>query len=150
LVSGATTKRCPAPLSQDPATRRYAYGLEVGPARPHLARPDNLFDDLKRRRVKFRSLTEAIDTETPTGRAMWWMIGVLAELERSLISERTRADVKAAQRRGVKFGRKPKLTPQQIDYARELLGRKNPPSREEVAALFKVDRTTLYRALAVA
>jgi DNA invertase Pin-like site-specific DNA recombinase len=37
------------------------------------------------------------------------MIGVLAELERSLISERTRAGVKDAQRRGVKFGRKPKL-----------------------------------------
>jgi DNA invertase Pin-like site-specific DNA recombinase len=38
---------------------------------------------------------------------MWQMIGLLAELERSLISERTRAGVKAAQRRGVKFGRKP-------------------------------------------
>ena len=48
--------------------------------------------------MKFHSLTEAIDTATPTGRAMWQMIGVLAELERSLISERTRAGVKAAQR----------------------------------------------------
>jgi len=35
--------------------------------------------------------TEAIDTDTPTGRAMWQMIGLLAELDRSLISERTRA-----------------------------------------------------------
>jgi Enterobacteriaceae phage serine recombinase len=59
-----------------------------------------MLDDLKRQGVKFRSLTEAIDTETPTGRAMWQMIGVLAELERSLIGERTRAGVKAAQRRG--------------------------------------------------
>jgi DNA invertase Pin-like site-specific DNA recombinase len=57
------------------------------------------------RGVKFRSLTQAIDTATPKGRAMWQMIGVLAELERSLISERTRAGVKAAQRRGVKFGK---------------------------------------------
>jgi DNA invertase Pin-like site-specific DNA recombinase len=64
-----------------------------------------MLDDLKERGVKFRSLTEQIDNETPTGRAMWQMIGVLAELERSLISERTRAGVKAAQRRGVKFGR---------------------------------------------
>jgi len=40
-----------------------------------------------------------------------------AKPERSLISERTRAGVKAAQRRGVKFGRKPKLTPQQIAHA---------------------------------
>ena len=69
-----------------------------------------MLDDLKKRGVKFRSLTEAIDTETRTGRAMWQMIGVLAELERSLISERTRAGVKAAKGRGVKFGRKPKLT----------------------------------------
>ena len=53
-----------------------------------------MLDDLKQRGVKFRSLTEAIDTATPTGRAMWQMIGVLAEVERSLISERTRAGVK--------------------------------------------------------
>jgi len=44
------------------------------------------------RGVKFRSLTEAIDTDTPTGRAMWQMIGLLAGLERSLISERPEAD----------------------------------------------------------
>src|SRR5450759_298687 len=42
-----------------------------------------MLDDLRARGVKFRSLTEAIDTDTPTGRAMWQMIGVLAELERS-------------------------------------------------------------------
>jgi DNA invertase Pin-like site-specific DNA recombinase len=48
---------------------------------------------------------------------MWQMIGVLAELERSLISEQTRAGVKAARGRGVKFGRKPGLTRQQIDHA---------------------------------
>jgi DNA invertase Pin-like site-specific DNA recombinase len=69
-----------------------------------------MLDGLKQRGVKFRSLTEAIDTDTPTGRAMWQMIGVLAELERNLIAERTRAGVKDAKRRGVKFGRKRKLT----------------------------------------
>jgi DNA invertase Pin-like site-specific DNA recombinase len=63
-----------------------------------------MLDDLRGCGVKFHSLTEAIDTTTPTGRAMWQMIGVLAEIERSLISERTRAGVKAALRRGVKFG----------------------------------------------
>jgi DNA invertase Pin-like site-specific DNA recombinase len=104
-----------------------------------------MLDDLKHRGVKFRSLTEAIDTETPTGRAMWQMIGVLAELERSLISERTRAGVKAARKRGVKFGRKPKLSPEQIEHAREQID--NGKRREDVAALLNVDRTTLYRAL---
>ncbi len=70
--------------------------------------------DLRGRGVKFRSLTESIDTETPTGRAMWQMIGVLAELERSLITERTHAGTQAAKSQSVKFGRKPKLTAQQI------------------------------------
>ena len=104
-----------------------------------------MLDDLRERGVKFRSLTEHIDTNTPTGRAMWQMIGVLAELERSLISERTRAGVKAAQHRGVKFGRKPKLTPHQVAHARKLIDQGD--DRLKVAALFKVGRKTLYRAL---
>ncbi|MGO9061964.1 MAG: recombinase family protein [Candidatus Binataceae bacterium] len=105
-----------------------------------------MLDDLKNRGVKFRSLTEAINTETPTGRAMWQMIGILAELERSLISERTRAGVKAARGRGVKFGRKPKLIPQQIAHAQKLIG--DGQRRQDVAPLFKVSSSTLYRALA--
>jgi DNA invertase Pin-like site-specific DNA recombinase len=104
-----------------------------------------MLDDLKQRGVKFRSLTEAIDTDTPTGRAMWQMIGVLAELERSLISERTRAGVKAAKNRGVKFGRKPKLTRQQVQQAVKLIAQGERPA--DVAASFHVGRTTLYRAL---
>jgi DNA invertase Pin-like site-specific DNA recombinase len=76
---------------------------------------------------------------------MWQMIGVLAELERSLIIERTRAGVKAAKRRGVKFGRTRKLTAQQIGHARKLID--GGEHRTEVAALLNVDRTTLYRAM---
>ena len=148
-LSGATTKR--------PALLRCLKKLEHGDTLivwklDRLGRSlrdlITMLDDLKHRGVKFRSLTEAIDTETPTGRAMWQMIGVLAELERSLISERTRAGVKAAKGRGMKFGRKRKLTLQQVDHACDLLGKRNPPSRDEVAALFNVNRTTLYRALA--
>jgi len=77
---------------------------------------------------------------------MWQMIGVLAELERSMITERTRAGVKAAQRRGVQFGRKPKMTRQQIDHARQLIEQGD--DRQKVADLFKVSRKTLYRVLA--
>jgi DNA invertase Pin-like site-specific DNA recombinase len=106
-----------------------------------------MLDDLKQRGVKFRSLTEAIDTDTPTGRAMWQMIGVLAELERSLIAERTRAGVKDAKRRGVKFGRKRKLTARQICHARKLI--EAGERRAEMAALLNVDRTTLYRAMSL-
>ncbi len=106
----------------------------------------NMLDDFKQRGIKFRSLTEAIDTDTPTGRAMWQMIGVLAELERSLIAERTKAGVAAAKKRGVKFGRKPKLNPQQIIHARKLID--SGEDRQKVADLFSVNRSTLYRALA--
>ena len=74
------------------------------------------------------------------------MIGVLAELERSLITERTRAEAAAARKRGVKFGRKPKLTPEQVTHARKLLD--DGESRQNVAGLLKVGRVTLYRALA--
>ena len=105
----------------------------------------HMLDELKHRGVKFRSLTEAIDTDTATGRAMWQMIGVLAELERSLITERTRAGVKAAQKRGVRFGRRPKLSPPQVAHARQLID--GGQRVQEVAALLSVGRVTLYRAL---
>jgi DNA invertase Pin-like site-specific DNA recombinase len=104
----------------------------------------HLLDQLKHRGVKFRSLTEAIDTDTPTGRAMWQMIGVLAELERSMISERTKAGVKAAKRRGVKFGRKYILSPEQIKHAREQVD--GGKSVRVVAKLMSVGHQTLYRA----
>jgi DNA invertase Pin-like site-specific DNA recombinase len=64
----------------------------------------------------------------------------------SLISDRTHAGVKAAQHRGVKFGRKMKLTPAQINKARKLIAAGERVG--DVAALSNVGRTTLYRALA--
>jgi DNA invertase Pin-like site-specific DNA recombinase len=105
-----------------------------------------MLDELRDRGVKFHSLTEHIDTATPTGRAMWQMIAILAELERSLISERTRAGVKAARARGVKFGRKPKLTRQQVLQAVKLIAAEEAPA--EVAAGFHISKATLYRELA--
>jgi DNA invertase Pin-like site-specific DNA recombinase len=146
-LSGATTKR--------PALARCLKALRPGDTLivwklDRLGRSLRdlivMLDDLRDRGVVFRSLTEAIDTATPTGRAMWQMIGVLAELERSLILERSRAGVKAAQRRGVKFGRKPKLTLDQIQHARKLV--EQGESRQYIADLLNVGRVTLYRALA--
>jgi DNA invertase Pin-like site-specific DNA recombinase len=97
---------------------------------PHLV---GVLESLKRQGVGFRSLTEAIDTEMPTGRAMLDMVALLAELERGLITERTRAGMKAAKHRGVKFGRKPKLSPEQVDHAREQIERGK--TAQEVTAL---------------
>lgn len=106
----------------------------------------NTLHDLTDRGVQFKSLTEQIDTTQPLGKAMLHMVALLAELERGLIVERTKAGQQAARRRGVKFGRKPKLSDAQVDHARQLLKRDGkPPS--EVAALLNVDRSTLWRAL---
>jgi len=107
-----------------------------------------LLDDLKTRGVAFRSVTESIDTTTPTGRAMWQMVGILAELERSLIQERTKAGRTAAQARGVKMGRKPLLTAQQVAHARKLI--EQGEHHNTVARSLGVSRRTLYRALATA
>ena len=101
-----------------------------------------MLDDLRARGVKFQSLTEAIDTATPTGRSMWQMIAVLVELERSLISERTRAGVKAAKRRGARFGRKVKLTLPQVAHTLKLIDKGE--GRQYVADLLNVGRSTIY------
>ncbi|HIJ76023.1 MAG TPA: recombinase family protein [Deltaproteobacteria bacterium] len=87
-----------------------------------------LLDDLKGQGVAFQSLTEAIDTETPTGRAMWQMVGILAELERSLIQERTKAGRAAAVARGVRMGHKRLLSAQQVAHARKLTEQGEGPS----------------------
>jgi DNA invertase Pin-like site-specific DNA recombinase len=148
-LSGATTKR--------PALLRCMKKLERGDT-PMVWKLDRLgrslrdlitiLDDLKGRGVVFRSLTEAIDTHTPTGRAMWQMIGVMAEFERSLISERTREGVKHAKKRGVKFGRKPALGPEQIEHAKELRTRKrDPKTPKQIARILKV--TALSASLGV-
>ncbi len=104
-----------------------------------------LLDDLKARSVAFRSLTEAIDTETATGRAMWQMVGILAELERSLIAERTQAGRAAAVARGRKMGRRRLLSAQQVAHARKLIEQGEHPNA--VAGSLHVSRSTIYRAL---
>ncbi len=86
----------PAPLLEETRTRRHAHSLQTRPPGPRPARPDNDARRPESREVKFRSLTEHIDTDTVTAAPLGRMIGLLAELERSLISERTRAGVTAA------------------------------------------------------
>ena len=77
---------------------------------------------------------------------MLHMVALLAELERGLIAERTKAGQQSAKKRGVRFGAKPKLSPDQIAHARQLLAQGDKLPRE-VAALLKVSYVTLWRAL---
>lgn len=79
---------------------------------------------------------------------MLYMVTLLAELERDLIVERTKAGQQAARRRGVKFGAKPKLSAAQIEHARHLIEKVH-KSPGEVAALLNVSCATLWRALQI-
>ncbi len=101
--------------------------------------------DLGKRGVSFRSLSESIDTGTAGGRLVFHMMGALAEFERSLIAERTKAGMAAARKRGAKLGRKRALSPAQIAHARVLIEQGESPAM--VARSLKVARSTLYAAL---
>ncbi len=102
---------------------------------------------LAARGVGFRSLQESIDTTTPGGRLVFHVFAALAEFERDLISERTRAGLAAARARGRKGGRPTVMTPAKLKVAQEMYA-----SREHttaaIASVVGVSRATLYRALA--
>jgi len=68
-----------------------------------------LVSDLEGKGVAFKSLSDAIDTRTAGGRLQFHMLGALAEFERALISERTRAGMAAARARGSVIGRPRKV-----------------------------------------
>lgn len=115
----------------------------LGRSLPHLVETIN---GLRQAGVGFRSLQEQIDTTSAGGRFYFHMLAALAEFERELISERTKAGMAAAKRRGKHIGRPRKLTAQQLDHARELI-KEGKETRASIAALLNVDVTTLRRAL---
>lgn len=105
-----------------------------------------LISELEARGVAFRSLSEAIDTGTAGGRLLFHVMGALAEFERALISERTRAGMASAKSRGARFGRPRKLLPDQVVAATRMIARQRQTVRE-IAAGYCVSRSTLRRAV---
>ncbi|KWN22030.1 DNA resolvase [Burkholderia territorii] len=101
-----------------------------------------LMNDFRAREIHFASLNEAIDTGTPAGMFMFHMIAALAEFERALIGDRTRAGLAAARSRGQRLGRPPALDRHQILHARDML-RTHPEAH--VAAHFHIHHRTLRR-----
>jgi DNA invertase Pin-like site-specific DNA recombinase len=87
-----------------------------------------------------------IDTTRPEGRLIFAVFAGLAEFERELIRERTKAGVAAAKRRGRHVGRPRKLTPHKLDHARQLIA-DGKETKAGAAALLGVDAVTLRRAL---
>lgn len=105
----------------------------------------DLLDKLKKledRGVHFRSLTEGIDTTTPGGRLIMHVMGALAQFERDLVVERTRAGVRAHLARGGKIGAERKLTPVKIKQAGKMM--RAGASVADVAKHFGVSAQTVY------
>ena len=105
-----------------------------------------IITDLNQREIGFKSLTEAIDTTSATGRLVFHIFGALAEFEHSLIRERTIAGLDAARARGRKGGRKPSMSENDIKKAKAMLS--DPQiTKTEVAKHFGVSRVTLNSSL---
>lgn len=104
----------------------------------------NLLEHFKEVGAGFQSLTEAIDTTTPGGRMMMQMLGSVAEFEREMIRERTKAGLEAAKKRGLKLGRPPALNASQRKHIKQKIN-SGEWSQAEAARLFNVDRSTICR-----
>jgi len=101
--------------------------------------------ELEQRGVGLESLTERIDTQSATGKLVFHIFAALAEFERNLIRERTRAGLEAAKSRGRKGGRRAKLDSKQIKEI-EIL-QNSGSSASDLAARYGVSRATIYNCL---
>lgn len=146
-ISGAKTKRpkldeCLKSLR--PGDRLVVWKLDrLG---RNLGELIKIAERLSDKDIDFCSLTEGIDTKTPGGRLLYHFLGAIAEFERALISERTKAGLEAARKRGIKGGRPPKLSD---DQCKTIYDMASDGSFEitEIAKAFEVNRATVYRAI---
>src|SRR5215210_8161672 len=99
--------------------------------------------ELNNRKIGFKSIQESIDTTTSGGKLVFHIFGALAEFERDIIRERTQAGLEAARSRGRFGGPKYKLTPKQVEIARQLWASKTPI--KEICQTLGISRATFYR-----
>lgn len=105
-----------------------------------------LFDDFRKRGINFVSTTQGINTATVEGRIFFGQLALFAEYEREMISQRTKAGMAAARKRGVKLGRPPALSQGQVrriktDYKRKRI------SHAKLADRFGVCERTISRVI---
>lgn len=111
----------------------------------HLIETVNSFEE---RGVGFRSLQETIDTTTSTGKLTFHVFAALAQFERDLIAERTKAGLEAARRRGRVGGRRTVMSPEKLRVIRDLY--EDPEGKmtvQQIADAVGVSRATVYRHL---
>ena len=107
----------------------------------------NVVGDLTKREIGFRVLTgqgAAIDTTSPAGKLVFGIFAALAEFERELIIERTKAGIAAARARGRSGGRPNKMTATSLGVAMNAMGSRT-TNVKELCTLLGITRQTLYR-----
>lgn len=111
-----------------------------------LAHLIEIINEIAGKGAHFQSLNEAIDTSSSGGRLVFHMMGALAEFERCLISERTRAGLKVAKEAGKTLGRRRSLTVEQVEAARKALAN-GESTIDALAKQYRVHARTLARSL---
>jgi len=96
--------------------------------------------------IAFEIISLNVNTAEPAGEFAYSVMAAAAQLERRMISKRTKEGLAAARKRGVQLGRKPKLSTDQVVQARDKLDART-HTQAELAAILKVHPRTLARAL---
>jgi DNA invertase Pin-like site-specific DNA recombinase len=99
---------------------------------------------LENKGVDLVVLDQQIDTSTATGKLMFNMIGASAQFERDLINERCKEGIERAKAKGVKFGRKPSLSPSQLNKLK-LEFKDGELGKKELASKCGISKASLYR-----
>jgi DNA invertase Pin-like site-specific DNA recombinase len=103
----------------------------------------DLVNQLHQKEIHFKSITDNVDTSTPAGRFFFHVMASLAQMERELMAERTKAGLAAAKAKGRVGGRKRKMTQSKIESAKQLLASGSLP--KDVALNLGISVPTLYR-----
>jgi DNA invertase Pin-like site-specific DNA recombinase len=131
----------------EPGDTLACYKLDrIGRSLAHLAK---LLAELEARGVHFRTVEDGLSTQGSTGKLVLHMLGAVAQFERDLILERTRAGLQAARKRGKRLGPPMKWTPDMAARARSLM-EKDGLSADDAAKVLGVSRRTLFRGLRAA
>ena len=110
----------------------------------------SLVEDFKKRKVSFKSLCDgSIDTTTASGELIFNIFSSLAQFERKLIQERTKAGLTAARERGKKGGRKKTRATDPKVLTAKKMHQNHTMSIKNICDILKISRATFYRYIAI-